>query len=253
MNYYFLAGYLPDIALDDRKVRVGFGDVLSERDHVSPGDWREIELILLGQDVMIVENLLSGRSGEVPFSVHGPEFWMEQIKSPQDGPPFLLEFLARQDVERFLPEDAARLWEGYYGYVLETSRNPFLKTYIQFELTLKNVIAAWRSRRRGLPPGEHVIGESDVAQALSRSNAEDFGLSGDYPWIERIISASDPQALQSAVESIYWEFLETEVEGEFPFDFSVILAYLLRLNILEKRLGLDREKGVEVVRQLEGS
>ena len=252
MNYYFLAAYLPEISSDDGKIKLSLDELLGEKASIDPADWFEIELIMLGQDVMVLQNILSGFGAEVPYSVHGVDFWKEQVKNPREGPEFILEFLENRDGGVSAPHDLDRLIEAYYSYVLDTSRNEFLKSYFQFELDLKNIIAAWRARQKDFPPGEHVIGDNDITRALSRSNAEDFGLGSEYPWIEKIIGASDPLQLQTAVEMVLWDFLVSESDSEFAFSFSVILAYMLRLKILEKRLGLDSEAGVDIVRQLEG-
>ena len=59
MKYYFLASYLPEIHRDDIKIRVSLGDLLEERFHIPEPDWKEIELVLLGRDVLVLEKLLS--------------------------------------------------------------------------------------------------------------------------------------------------------------------------------------------------
>jgi hypothetical protein len=53
------------------------------------------------------------------------------------------------------------------------------------------------------------------------------------------------------VEQIQWDYLD-EHAGPDPFDFRVILAYLLKLEILERQLALSEDKGMEKVRRLGG-
>ena len=252
MKYYFLASYLPDIQRDDTKIRVSLSDLLEERFHIPPGDWKEIELILLGRDIFIIERLLSGKSVSIEYSLFDVEFWRDQIKSPKEGPEFLLDFLTSTDAESFGPAESDRLYSAYYDYVLATTKNDFLRAYFLFERNLKNILSALRARQLGLDPSEHVVGEEELVETLGRSSAEDFGLGSDYPWIEDLLKADEPHHRQDVIEQILWDFL-SEYGDQDPFDFSFILAYLLKVQILHRRMALDEEKGMEKVRRLGGN
>ena len=91
MRYYFLISFLPDIQRDDRKIKVRLSDLLEEKYLFTDKDWAEIELILLAGDLQQIERLWSGKEVEVEFSLHGRDFWKEQIRSPRDIPGFLEE------------------------------------------------------------------------------------------------------------------------------------------------------------------
>ena len=67
---------------------------------------------------------------------------------------------------------------------------------------------------------------------------------------ERLREAATPQAVQEVIERVTWEYLEANA-GDDPFAFSAILAYLLKLLLLERRLTLNPEQGVETIRGLE--
>lgn len=77
MKYYFLASYLPEIQRDDIKIRFSVGEFLEERFHISEPDWKEIELVRLGRDVLVVEKLLSGKSVSIDHSLFPSEFWQD--------------------------------------------------------------------------------------------------------------------------------------------------------------------------------
>lgn len=252
MKYYFLVSYLPELTQEDKKLRLRLADLLAEKEQFDPGDWREIELVLLGGDVVILERLLAGKSPQVEHSLYRPDFWKEQIKTPKEGPEFLLEFLQSLSSGLFGPEETKRLYGAYYAYVLENSANEALKEYIAFERDLRNILAAIRARRRGLSPAAQLVGESDVVEVLARSSAEDFGLSRDYPFVERLLAAKDPLVMEAEIERILWGRLD-EMAGGDVFDFETILAYLLKLQLLEKRLSLSHQEGLETIRRLEGA
>jgi hypothetical protein len=251
MKYYFLASYLPEILRDDIKLRVSLGDLLEERFHIPEPDWKEIELVLLGRDVLVLEKLLSGKTVSISHSLFSVEFWQDQIKSPKEGPEFVLDFLRSTDLRSVGFKEIDRLYAGYFLHAFGTTANEFVRDYFIFQQNLRNVVAALRARQKGLDPSEYLIGEGEVVNILSSSTAEDFGLSLEFPWIESLIKAETPHERQAMVEQIQWDYLD-EHAGPDPFDFRVILAYLLKLEILERQLALSEDKGMEIVRRLGG-
>ena len=251
MKYYFLASYLPEILRDDIKIRVSLGDLLEERFHIPEPDWKEIELVFLGRDVLVLEKLLSGKTVSISHSLFSVEFWQDQIKSAKEGPEFVLDFLRSTDLRSVGFKEIDRLYAGYFLHALGTTANEFVRDYFIFQQNLRNVVAALRARQKGLDPSEYLIGEGEVVNILSSSTAEDFGLSLEFPWIESLIKAETPHERQAMVEQIQWDYLD-EHAGPDPFDFRVILAYLLKLEILERQLALSEDKGMEIVRRLGG-
>ncbi|MEW5722821.1 MAG: DUF2764 family protein [Thermodesulfobacteriota bacterium] len=251
MKYYFLIGFLPELRRDLRQLKFTLADLIGESVNIAPADWREIELVLLYGDVFVVEKLRGGETVSPSYFVHGMAFWQEQIKSLKEGPAFLLEYLRSVESEAWGPKAVDLLYSAYYRHVLSTSRNRFLKEYIQLEWDVRNVMAALRARRKGLDPGAHVSGEGDLVAGLSLSRAEDFGLAVHHPWVESLVSATDPHAISEALENILWDYLD-DVLGYNAFSLEAVLAYSLKLRILERRLAQSRERGLALVHRLEG-
>ncbi|MFH1124506.1 MAG: DUF2764 family protein [Pseudomonadota bacterium] len=250
MKYYFLISYLPEIHRDDKKLRLRVSDLLAEKVHFAEKDWAQIELVLLAGDVLQVERLLSGKELGIDYQLFGREFWKEQIKSPKEVPEVFAGILDALLLEGPSPKNLNLLFEAYYAYAAQSASGPFLPAYFRFEKDLRNIMAAIRARRKGLSPSDDLVGDGEIIDSLSRSTAEDFGLGPEYPWIERLIAAKEPVETQEAIEQIMWETLE-EMTEPMDFDFDVILAYLLKLQLLERNLALSEEQGMEVVRQLE--
>lgn len=251
MKYYFLVGYLPELQRDDRKIRVSLTELFGEQYHIPPEDWKEIEMILLGRDVFMVEKLIGGKPVTMEHSLFDIEFWKDQIKSPQEGPEFILEFLRERESMGAAPKAIDRLYAAYYDHILAESKNDLLKKYFGFEKDLRNIVVAIRARRKGVSPDEHLVGEGELVEALGRSNAEDFGLGQEYPWIDSLAATDDPPKVQDLIEQILWNYLDEQV-GDDPFHFNTILAYILKLQLLEKKMALSEEQGMAKVRQLEG-
>jgi len=252
MKYYFLVTYLPEIHRDERKLKLRFGDLLGEREHIDASDWREIERLLLAGDVFLLGQLLAGKDPEVEYTFYGKEFWKEQIKAPKEVPPFLEEFLKTvSSGEAFGPAELNELYGLFYDHMEREASSDLLRSYFRFERDLRNILAAVRARAQERSPADHLVGSGDQVEQLESSRAEDFGLGQDLPWIERLLDVRDPLRLEDAVEQILWEFLDERIQQK-SFEFDVVLAYLLKLELLERRLALSDERGMEIVRELEG-
>ena len=250
MKYYFLVSFLPDIQRDDRKIKIHLSDLIEEKHLFTDRDWAEIELILLEGDILQIERLWSGKDVELEYSLYGRDFWKEQIRSPRDVPEFLEETFDIYMTEGPSPGLVGRMYDSYYNYALKRSASPFLRDYLRFEKDMRNIIAALRARRKGVLPSDHVLGEDELADLLGRSASEDFGLASEYPWIERLSRARTPLEIEEAAQEILWNTIDG-MTGHMDFQFDVVLAYLLKLHILERNLTLNEEAGMEIVRQLE--
>lgn len=250
MKYYFLVAYLPEIHWDDKKLKYRLADLLGEKSHIAPKDWEDVELVLLKGDILQIEILLSGKETEVEFAAYGREFWKDQVKSPKEAPEWLSEFFEGLASEGFSPRSLDRLYQAYFDFAIRKAFNPLLRAYLNLERDLRNILSAVRAKRKGLAPSEYLVGEGGLQEILGRSNAEDFGLSEDYPWIHRILEAKGPQDIEEAVQRIVWETIDELIEP-IQFEFDAVLAYLLKLQLLERALGLNEEQGLDIVRRLE--
>jgi vacuolar-type H+-ATPase subunit C/Vma6 len=250
MKYYFLISYLPEIHRDDKKLRFRVFDLLAEKVYFSEEDWAQIELVLLANDVLQVERLLSGKEVATDYQQFGREFWKEQIKSHKEVPEYFAEVFDLLLLEGVSPKNLNFLYEAYYHHAIENASSPLLRKYLNFEKDLRNIITAIRARRKGFSPASYLVGEGEIVELLSRSTAEDFGLGPEYPWVERLNAAKEPVDMEETIEQIIWETLD-EMTEQMDFNFDVILAYLLKLQRLERNLALSEEQGMEIVKQME--
>jgi hypothetical protein len=250
MKYYFLVAYLPEIHPDDRKLKYRLADLFGEKFQIAPEDWLDIELLLLAGDILQIERLLSGKDTAVEFTLYGRDFWKDQIKSPKEAPEWLSEFFEDLAARGFSARNMDRLYCAYFDFAIQKATNPFLRAYLLFERDLRNILSAVRARRKRLPPAEYLVGESDLVDLLGRSSADDFGVRKDYDWIEQILDAESPQEIEQTVQRIRWETVDAMIEPN-QFEFDVILAYLVKLQILERNLALSKEQGLDIVKRLE--
>ncbi|MBF0507709.1 MAG: DUF2764 family protein [Deltaproteobacteria bacterium] len=251
MKYYFLVSYLPELSREDKKLKLRLAELLSEMSNFTEKDRRQLELVILARDISLIEKLLTGRDTPIENTLYDREFWKDQIKSPKDVEEFFADFFEACASEGATPKNLDRLYETYYDYVTSQTDNAFLLAYFQFEKELRNILAAVRARKKGLSPADFLVGEGDVVDTLSKSGAEDFGLGKDYPWIDRLLTVKNPAQLEESVDRIIWDYLDEKTET-VDFDFDVILAYALKLQLLERNLALSEERGMDIVQQLEG-
>jgi hypothetical protein len=91
-----------------------------------------------------------------------------------------------------------------------------------------------------------------VAEQLRRSDARDFNLGNTPDYIAELIRiAEEPDLMvrERCADVLRWNRLEEHTFFK-TFDIESVLAYLLRLEILERWTGLDRVKGEETFRRL---
>ena len=107
-------------------------------------------------------------------------------------PAYLREFIAdfkeehlRYDVS---PENVLS-WM-YYDYMMKAD-NQLVKRYAEFSMNLKNLVTALNARKYGMEVAKEVIGSNEFAVALRTSNAKDFGLTLDYPYVGKVIALMD--------------------------------------------------------------
>jgi hypothetical protein len=259
MNYHCLVAALPDIQLESHKLTLGSQDFIAElRETLSNYDSELLMLLLQAEDnkyfikSLKKENLpptLTGNLLEADFSE------IIQILSEQDKPKDKRILAYHQKIAQAYWEEKPLItelsWEDqllgeYYEHARGT-KNEFLAAWFEFNLNLHNILAAQICRKYKWDIKSAVIGNNEVAQALRSSNARDYGLSGTLDELPQLMALADEEDLlerEQKIEILKWTWLE---EHSFFHYFSVekLLSYLLKLQIIERRIELQKEKGKE--------
>ena len=222
MDYIaFIAG-LPEIAWDDRKLSLTVAEFREQlKDYISGRDERLIDLFFLPNDKTI------------------PAYLREFITD------FKEEHL-RYDVS---PENVLS-WM-YYDYMMKAD-NQLVKRYAEFSMNLKNLVTALNARKYGMEVAKEVIGSNEFAVALRTSNAKDFGLTLDYPYVEKVIALMDNDNLverERGLDLIIWHFLDEAVTFDY-FSLERVISYMLRLMIVERWSKMSSESGRKVFMEM---
>lgn len=260
--YYYLVAGLPDISLEDGKLSYTISDFRAESyGDLSAKDQALIDLFYLKYDHADLLSLLKDKDAVTQgkgnfFS----EDLLQLIASVKEGekpdakfPSYLYDFIAQYLA---LPADELYkaenlLASAYYAYAMK-SKNPFIASWFEFNLNINNILAAFAARKYKMNVAEVIVGDTDVCEMLRTSNARDFGLSETLDYFEplqRLVETDDLVEREKKVDQLKWKWLE---DASFFHYFTVerLFVFLLQLEMIERWVLLDKEKGSELFRQM---
>jgi len=255
-NYYYLVAGLPDLLLDHKKLPAAVAEFRDELEHqLHPDDLRLVKLLFLPADNTNLLNLLE--KNQKPFDETGnfTQHELEQeIKEPSGSPEYMQRFI--HAFKEDSPVFTGYFWENqltwlYYDYILGLD-NDFLKEWFTFNLHLKNILTAFNVRKYKLPRENAYIGGNDITEALKKSTLKDFGLSADFPHMEALLSIDETESLlekEKSAEMLRWDFLD-ELNTFNYFTIEVLLAFIIKLFMVERWLQLDPETGKQLFLKL---
>lgn len=260
--YYYLVAGLPDISLEDGKLSYTISDFRAESyGDLSAKDQALIDLFYLKYDHADLLSLLKDKDavtqGKGNFS---SEDLLQLIASVKEGekpdakfPSYLYDFIAQYLA---LPADELYkaenlLASAYYAYAMK-SKNPFIASWFEFNLNINNILAAFAARKYKMNVAEVIVGDTEVCVMLRTSNARDFGLSETLDYFEplqRLVETDDLVEREKKVDQLKWKWLE---DASFFHYFTVerLFVFLLQLEMIERWVLLDKEKGSELFRQM---
>lgn len=260
--YYYLVAGLPDISLEDGKFSYTISDFRAESyGDLSAKDQALIDLFYLKYDHADLLSLLKDKDavtqGKGNFS---SEDLLQLIASVKEGekpdakfPSYLYDFIAQYLA---LPADELYkaenlLASAYYAYAMK-SKNPFIASWFEFNLNINNILASFAARKYKMNVAEVIVGDTDVCEMLRTSNARDFGLSETLDYFEplqRLVETDDLVEREKKVDQLKWKWLE---DASFFHYFTIerLFVFLLQLEMIERWVLLDKEKGSELFRQM---
>ncbi|MFH1121063.1 MAG: DUF2764 family protein [Bacteroidota bacterium] len=257
-NYYYLVAGLPDVTIEQGKLQFGTAEFREElKAGLGKTDDGFMQLLYLSEDNHNLLNLLLKENRPLSHDgVYSPEFLTEEVKEPAQIKAYLVRFIESFRAEtRLYPNlsyenELVTLW---FEELLST-KNDFLREWFTFGLNLKNVLLVLAARKNGLPYEHQIIGDNSVAEIIRKSNARDLGLSAEWPWIEKvlqIVEAGEILAREKALDLLRWNYLD-ELNTFNYFTVEVLMAYYIKLGMIERWLRLDQPTGEEMFRHLLG-
>lgn len=264
MNYYCLIAGLPDVHPEDMKVAQSIAvikqDLLEELTHK---DAALLRLLFSSYDN---ENLLAYlRNKDAELNELGnldKDDWEQLIALMRDdekpSDPRLLPYIHKYYMHTLEEDDNEKviskedfLASLYFEYAMK-SENQFLRNWFEFNLNLNNLLAAIACRKFGYDIKSMVLGDNEIARTLRNSNARDFSLTGVFHQLELVLRIAEEENLlerERKLDALRWDWLEENTFFNY-FSIEKVLAYVLRVEMIERWKMLTFEKGSEIFRNL---
>lgn len=118
----------------------------------------------------------------------------------------------------------------------------FIRRYYTFDLNVRNSKVRFLNKALGREEDRDVIVLQEDGEDTSASFPEAAQL-------ENILQGKDILARERAIDSLYWNKLD-ELTLMHYFDLDVILAFILKLHIIDRWHRLDEQTGREMFRKL---
>jgi hypothetical protein len=260
-QYYTLVAGLREWALDaDTKGFDARAIIDAVAEELSAGDAKAVKLLYTYYDIENLLTLRRGGSRVVGLGNLSAEQLTEEMEHPEQLPQFAQKLIlayARpedtewDDVDKSVAFEKA-MFEAYYNECAHSSSG-FLREWAAFDKALRNVSAAVTARRLDMPVADVLVGDDEIVQGLTKSSAADFGLKGELPWIDSLLSAlgEDVDMLdkEHRIDLIRWEMSEELTAFDY-FNIDAVLAYLVRINLVDRWSRLDGARGKEMYQRL---
>jgi hypothetical protein len=268
-KYYYLIAGLPNIAFDDGKSPYSVAAFKEELDnYLSSSDKRLLKLLSIKIDN---KNLLQQLKNPGYDFLSGGNLNLEEINELIDGikqeqedekqyrnknrkiPPYFEQYvrlyLKSEDTMTSQVAWEDRLQTYFYEYAMKNT-NSFASSWFELNLYINNILAAMTCRKYKLEREKYIIGNTDTINKLRTSSARDFDLGDTVEYLSdvmKIAEESDLYQRERKIDRIKWDWLDEKTYSRV-FDIESVLAYLLKIEILERWNTMDRAGGERAFR-----
>lgn len=255
-KYYYLVAGLPKLALEDNKLSYTVADFKEDiYPALTVADKKLVSLFFLQYDNANVLKLLKDKEAAIDgrgvFSAEELNEYILRLKEgdriensmfPAYLSTFISEYFTNPVEENFLLEN--RLAALYYAYAMEC-KNKFVSSWFAFNLTVNNILVALTARKYKMELSSVIVGDTEVCEALRTSNARDFGLTGEVDCMEQLMKISEISELverEKKIDQLRWNWMEEATFFDY-FTIERLFVFLLQLDMVERWMVLDKEKG----------
>lgn len=262
-KYYYLVAGLPELLMEDSKLNYTVADFKNEiYNGLSNSDRRLIDLFYLKFDNANVLKILKDKEATIDlrgnFSREELTEYIAIIKEEgevnlQRFPTYLITFITEyfniSGESNILFED--RLAALYYEFAMKCG-NQFIASWFEFNLMINNILVALTARKYKWDVAGNIVGDTELCDALRTSSARDFGLSGEVDYFEQVQKIGEIAELverEKKLDVLRWNWMEDAIFFNY-FTIEQIFAFLLKLEIVERWISLDKEKGNQMFRMI---
>ena len=162
---------------------------------------------------------------------------------------FISEYFSLPAEDGFLYETA---WQRSITPMLWNPGIQFVSSWFGFNLTLNNILVALTARKFKLDIAPLIVGDTEVCEALRTSNARDFGLGTEVDYLEQLVKISETEELvdrEKKLDQLRWDWMEEATFFDY-FTVERLFVFLLQLEMIERWISLDKEKGNQLFRSI---
>lgn len=263
-NYYYLVTGLPDLTLDDSKLTYSTADFKTEfYPRLSAKDKKLFDLFYLQYDNVNILKLLKDKEAAIDtrglYSAEELLDLLAQLKEKNEVskslyPAYLITFISdyyNNSGEEDFSLAENRLAGLYYEYAMRCD-NRFVAQWYEFNLTVNNILVALTARKYKLEIASVIVGDTEVCQALRTSSARDFGLSGEVDYMDQLMKISETEELlerEKKIDQMRWTWMENATFFNY-FSVERLFVFLVQLEMIERWILLDKEKGNQQFRSI---
>ena len=262
-KYYYLVTGLPELALEDSKLSYTVADFKEELYALlSAADRKIVNLFYLQFDNANLLKLLKDKEATIDTrgnytadELLGFIALLKEGDKVSDAvlPSYMSTFI-KEHLESSTEGDVAsenRLSALYYAYAMKCP-NSFVASWFEFNLNVNNILVAMTARKYKKEVAPMIVGNTEVCETLRTSNARDFGLASDVDYLDVVLKIGETEEMvdrEKKLDRLRWDWMS---EATFFNYFTVerLFVFLLQLEIIERWLPLDKEKGYQLFRSM---
>ena len=263
-KYYYLISGLPELQLDDQKLKLSLAEFKIELgEHLSTGDSKLISYFFMQFDnANLLKFLRDPETDLDPLGNLDREMFIEMMMQfketdhPKD--PFIYDYF-----KKFIPAYQADVplypgmsWEDqltslYYDFAVN-SKNEFISEWYSYNLNINNILTAVNCMKHGYDKEASVVGTGEISEAIRTSNSKDFGIAAIFPEVEELLRlAEEPDIYERErkIDLMRWSWLEEKSFFHY-FDVEHLFVYLVRMQLLNRWVKLEKESGLRIFREM---
>jgi hypothetical protein len=255
-GYYYLITALPDLSLTDKDP--GY-TVLSFRkfvmEQLDPKDAKLMQILYYRYDIENLVTLI--KKTDDPWRPAGnfdPDELRSMLSLPDTLPEFLQHFV--QDTnkvwDRMTQKELINSATTYFIDWSHTISNAFLRKWLYFDQNLKNLLIWLNCRKFGLNHAKEILGNHYEAEYLRSAKSGDLNLKAwDFQFREALRHYNNPNiALRELIiNEMRWHYLD-ELVQPYPFGIEQLLAFAIRLRLINRNLTDSEELGNQRLSEL---
>ena len=259
-KYYCLIAGLPDLFFtENRPGATSLEFIKTISNDLTPEDFKLVKTLLLPNDNKNLLILLF--DSKEPFDNEGnftKQFLQNEIEKPAEIPEYMKNFInwvKKQEIKEKNLKAEIKLQTLFYTYILKT-KNTFLREWFLFELNIKNVITTFNCNQFKYDTDKHIIqtkNNREINVMLSQGRLKPEYYEDDIMYADEIIRVAESDAemieKEKHIDKIKWEYLDEQTFFHF-FTIEKILSFLLKLQITERWLQLDKNTGTALLEKL---